>query len=250
MGTAVLRTQGLGLTIGGNRIVDDLDLQVHDAEFLAVIGPNGAGKTSTFNLLTGVMVPTEGRILLGDREITDLSPDRRARLGIGRSFQVTSVFPSLTVVENVRLAAQAHRGGSLRFWRAVRPDDAATEQAEQVLARVGLQDRRDVVAASLSHGDKRTLELAIVLATEPRVLLLDEPTAGMSAEDIPQLVELVREVQATGTSVVMVEHRMDVVVEVADRIAVMHHGALLACDSPDAVMADEDVQSAYLGGSL
>lgn len=250
MGTAVLRTQGLGLTIGGNRIVDELDLQVHGGEFLAVIGPNGAGKTSTFNLLTGVMVPTEGRILLGDREITRLTPDRRARLGIGRSFQVTSVFPSLTVLENVRLAAQAHRGGSLRFWRAVRPDDAATEQAERVLARVGLRARGDLVAASLSHGDKRTLELAIVLATEPRVLLLDEPTAGMSAEDIPQLVDLVREVQATGTSVVMVEHRMDVVVEVADRIAVMHHGALLACDTPDAVMADEAVQSAYLGGSL
>ena len=250
MGTAVLRTEGLGLTIGGNRIVDDLDLEVRDGEFLAIIGPNGAGKTSTFNLLTGVHRPTEGRIRLGDREITDLTPDRRARLGLGRSFQVTSVFPSLTVLENVRLAAQAHLGGSMRFWKVVRTTDAATDRAARVLTRVGLEDRHDAIASSLSHGEKRTLELAIVLATDPRILLLDEPTAGMSAEDVPALVELVREVRAGGTSVVMVEHRMDVVVEVADRIAVMHHGSLLACDTPEAVMADDEVQSAYLGDSL
>jgi branched-chain amino acid transport system ATP-binding protein len=250
MGTAVLRTQGLGLTIGGNRIVDDLDLEVRDGEFLAVIGPNGAGKTSTFNLLTGLYAPTSGRIELSGHDITHDRPHVRARRGMGRSFQVTSVFPSLTVLENVRLAAQAHLGGSLRFWHAVRGHDAATERAARALARVGLQERHDAVASSLSHGDKRTLELAIVLATEPRVLLLDEPTAGMSAEDIPGLVALVREVQADGTTVVMVEHRMDVVVEVADRIAVMHHGALLACDTPAAVMADATVQSAYLGDPL
>lgn len=250
MGSAVLRTDGLGLTIGGNRIVDDLDLEVRDGEFLAVIGPNGAGKTSTFNLLTGTYHPTEGRIWLGEHDVTDDSPDRRARRGLGRSFQVTSVFPSLSVLENVRLAAQSHLGGSRQFWRAVRRDDTATERARRVLARVGLAGREDAMASSLSHGDKRTLELAIVLATDPRVLLLDEPTAGMSAEDIPRLVELVREVQAGGTTVVMVEHRMDVVVEVADRIAVMHHGSLLACDTPDAVMADATVQSAYLGDTL
>lgn len=250
MGSAVLRTETLGLTIGGNRIVDDLDLEVFDGEFLAVIGPNGAGKTSTFNLLTGLYHPTGGRILLDGRDITGLTPDRRARLGLGRSFQVTSVFPSLTVIENVRLAAQAQLGGSLRFWQAVRPGDPAMARAAEALERVGLGGQHQVVASSLSHGDKRTLELAIVLATQPRVLLLDEPTAGMSAEDIPRMIELVREVQATGTSVVMVEHRMDVVVEVADRIAVMHHGALLACDTPDAVMADATVQSAYLGESL
>ena len=250
MGSAVLRTEGLGLTIGGNRIVDDLDLEVLDGEFLAVIGPNGAGKTSTFNLLTGTYTPTDGRITLADHDITHDTPDRRARRGLGRSFQVTSVFPSLTVLENVRLAAQAELGGSNHFWRPVRADDRATDRARAALSRVGLHDREGTIASSLSHGDKRTLELAIVLATEPRVLLLDEPTAGMSAEDIPRLVELVREVQAGGTTVVMVEHRMDVVVEVADRIAVMHHGALLACDTPDAVMADATVQSAYLGGSL
>ena len=250
MGTAVLRTEGLGLTIGGNRIVDGLDLEVRDGEFLAVIGPNGAGKTSMFNLLTGTYHPTEGRILLDEHDVTRDPPHRRARRGLGRSFQVTSVFPSLTVLENVRLAAQAHLGGSRHFWRAVRPGDDATAAARRVLARVGLSDREQTVASSLSHGDRRTLELAIVLATEPRVLLLDEPTAGMSAEDIPRLIELVREVQASGTTVVMVEHRMDVVVEVADRIAVMHHGSLLACDTPDAVMADPTVQSAYLGEPL
>lgn len=248
--TAVLSTRDLTLTIGGARIVEGVSLAVRPGEFLAVIGPNGAGKTSLFNLLTGVYRPTSGRVLLGGADVTGHPPHRRARAGLSRSFQVTSIFPALTVLENVRLAAQAHLGGSLVPWRRVRRQDEATERARGALDRVGLGDRLDDEAASLSHGNKRKLDLAIAVVGDPMVLLLDEPTAGMSVEDVGPVIEVIRGIGDGGTTIVMVEHRMDLVLGLADRIAVMHHGALLACDAPDAVMADETVQSAYLGESL
>lgn len=250
MSAAILTTSGLGWTIGGARIVEDIDLEVRDGEFLAVIGPNGAGKTSLFNLLTGIHQPTAGRVQLAGEDVTDLPPHARARRGLKRSFQVTSIFTALTVRENARLAAQAELGGSMDLWSRVTGRDEATRRAEEALALTGLSGLADEVAANLSHGNKRKLDLALVLAQDPRVLLLDEPTAGMSMEDLPDLVRVVRDIQAQGTTVVMVEHRMDVVIDLADRIAVMHHGSLLACDVPDAVMANETVQSAYLGESL
>jgi branched-chain amino acid transport system ATP-binding protein len=246
----ILATRGLGLTIGGARIVEDVTLEVRDGEFLAVIGPNGAGKTSLFNLLTGIYRPTAGRVLLAGDDVTDQPPHVRARRGLKRSFQVTSIFTALTVRENARLAAQAELGGSFDVWHRVTGRDEATRRADHALELTGLSHLADELAASLSHGNKRKLDLALVLAQEPRVLLLDEPTAGMSMEDLPGLVTLVRDIQSRGTTVVMVEHRMDVVIDLADRIAVMHHGSLLACDAPDAVMANETVQTAYLGESL
>lgn len=246
----ILATRDLGLTIGGARIVEDVTLDVRDGEFLAVIGPNGAGKTSLFNLLTGIYEPTTGQVVLAGEDITGLPTHRRARLGLKRSFQVTSIFPALTVRENARLAAQAQLGGSLNIWQRVTGRDDATRKAEHALELTGLGDQADTAAMSLSHGNKRKLDLALVLAQDPRVLLLDEPTAGMSMEDLPDLIRVVRDIQSHGTTVVMVEHRMDVVIDLADRIAVMHHGSLLACDTPDAVMSNETVQSAYLGESL
>ncbi|MGH3440460.1 MAG: ABC transporter ATP-binding protein [Nitriliruptorales bacterium] len=247
---AVLRTDGLSLSIGGARIVEDVSLSVRDGEFLAVIGPNGAGKTSLFNLLSGLCQPTAGRIELAGEDVTGTPPSVRARRGLARSFQVTSIFPTLTVLENVRLAAQSRLGGSMHLWRRTGPGDEAVGRAQGALSLVGLEGQEGVLAASLSHGNKRKLELAIVLVLEPRVLLLDEPTAGMSVEDVPEIMGVVHEIQAAGTTVVMVEHRMDVVVDLAERIAVMHHGALLACDTPEAVMGNETVQTAYLGESL
>jgi branched-chain amino acid transport system ATP-binding protein len=246
----ILATDDLGLMIGGARIVEGISLQVRDGEFLAVIGPNGAGKTSLFNLLTGIYHPTTGKVLLDGDDITRQPPHVRARRGLKRSFQVTSIFSALTVRENARLAAQAELGGSLNLWTRVTRRDEATTRAERALELTGLGHLADITAASLSHGNKRKLDLALVLAQEPRVLLLDEPTAGMSMEDLPDLIRVVRDIQLRGTTVIMVEHRMDVVIDLADRIAVMHHGALLACDAPDAVMANETVQSAYLGESL
>lgn len=246
----MVRTEGLSFTVGRVGIVSEVDLEVREAEFLAVIGPNGAGKTTLFNLLTGLYKPTGGRILLGGEDVTRLSPARRARRGMARSFQVTSLFSRLTVLENVRLAARAHLGGSGRIWGRVHRRDEAVGRAREALETVGLADRAGEVAANLSHGDKRKLDLAIAIAGEPKVLLLDEPTAGMGADDLPPVIELISEIHRRGTTIVMVEHRMDLILGLADRIAVVHHGALLACGEPDAVMADETVQTAYLGEPL
>ncbi|WP_412543973.1 ABC transporter ATP-binding protein [Longispora sp. K20-0274] len=247
----VLRTRGLGWSVGGAVIVADVDLSVAEGEFLAVIGPNGAGKTSLFNLLSGVLAATTGSVLLDGRDVTRLAPHRRTRLGLGRTFQTASLFPALTVAENVRLAAQAHAGAHLRLWgRADRlPGVSAT--AADAIARVGLAARSADPAGGLSHGDKRKLELAVLLAQRPRVLLLDEPMAGVSAEEVPALVALIGELHRTeGRTVLMVEHHMDVLLGLADRVAVMHHGRLLACDTPRTVMADPTVQASYLGEPL
>ena len=251
MGTPspILATRNLGLDIGGARIVADVSLEVRPGELVGIIGPNGAGKTTLFNLLSGLLRPTAGTVELHGRDITGDAPFRRTRAGIGRTFQVSSVFPLLTVRENVRLAADAEQGGTMRIWR--RASGVGTGRAEAALERVGLGGRGDWAAGLLSHGDKRKLELAMLLAGSPDVILLDEPMAGVSAEDVDDLVELIRSVhREEGKTVLMVEHRMEVVIGLAERIAVMHHGALLAFDEPDAVMANETVQTAYLGEPL
>ncbi|MFG2055655.1 ABC transporter ATP-binding protein [Micromonospora sp. NPDC048930] len=247
----MLATRGLTWRIGEVAIVDSVYLDLAPGEFLGVIGPNGAGKTSLFNLITGLRRPTDGRVLLDGADITALPPHKRARLGLGRTFQASSVFGSLTVRENVRLAVQAHRGGSMKLWRRAAADREVAAAADAALDRVGLQHRGTALAGTLAHGEKRKLEIALLLAGEPRVMLLDEPMAGVSAEDVPELVSVIKSLTGdSGRSVLMVEHHMDVILELADRIAVMHHGALLACDTPDTVMANATVQEAYLGESL
>jgi len=245
----ILVTRNLGLDIGGAKIVADVSLEVAAGEFIGIIGPNGAGKTTLFNLLSGLARPTAGKVELSGRDITGDAPFRRTRAGLGRTFQVSSVFPLLTVLENVRLAADSASGGTMRIWR--RAASVGVDRARDALRRVGLEARSAWPAGLLSHGDKRKLELAMLLAGNPRVLLLDEPMAGVSAEDVDELVELIRSVHRDeATTVLMVEHRMEVVVGLAERIAVMHHGALLAFDEPDKVMANETVQTAYLGEPL
>jgi branched-chain amino acid transport system ATP-binding protein len=247
---AALLVDAVSWHVGAVPIVDDVTLRVAPDEFLALIGPNGAGKTSLFNLVSGLRRPSAGRVLLAGTDVTRLGPHRRARLGLGRTFQTSAVFSSLTVAENVALAVQAREGGSMRPWRR-RADRAVAETAEQILTDVRLDSRAASQASSLAHGEKRKLELGLVLAGSPRVLLLDEPMAGVSAEEVPALVEVIRDLTAgTGRSVLMVEHHMDVVLDLADRVAVLHHGALLACDTPGAVMADPTVQEAYLGEEL
>jgi len=247
----VLATRNLGLDIGGARIVVDVSLEVAEGELLGIIGPNGAGKTSLFNLLSGLYRPTAGSIHLAGRDITSQPVPLRTREGIGRTFQVSSVFPLLTVLENVRLAAEASLGGTLRLWRRAASVKPALERARAAIARVGLERRTLAPAGALSHGDKRRLELAMLLAADKPVLLLDEPMAGVSAENVPELVELIRSVhEQERKTVLMVEHHIAVVTGIAQRIAVMHNGSLLACDTPAAVMANETVQSAYLGEEL
>jgi branched-chain amino acid transport system ATP-binding protein len=251
MNPPILATRNLGLDIGGARIVADVSLEVAEGELLGIIGPNGAGKTSLFNLFSGLYRPTSGSIELNGVDITHQATFRRTREGVGRTFQVSSVFPLLTTFENARLAAEAAIGGSLRLWRRAGGVKEALERAAAALARVGLESKSAVTAGGLSHGDKRRLEIAMLLAADKPVLLLDEPMAGLSAEHVPQLVELIRSVhEQERKTVLMVEHHIDVVTGLAQRIAVMHHGALLAVDTPDAVMANATVQSAYLGEEL
>jgi branched-chain amino acid transport system ATP-binding protein len=246
----ILATRDLGLVIGGATIVSDVGLEVREGELLAVIGPNGAGKTTLFNLISGLLRPTSGRVELDGVDITGRPPFRRTRAGLGRTFQVSNVFPLLPAFENVRLAAEASLGGTMRIWRQATRVADAVERARWALDRVGLGGRGGVHAGLLSHGDKRKLELAMLLAGRPRVMLLDEPFAGVSMEDVPELVELIRSVHGEGKTVLMVEHHMEVVTGLAERIAVLHHGSLLAVDTPDAIMHNTTVQQAYLGEPL
>ncbi|MEW2517226.1 ABC transporter ATP-binding protein [Actinacidiphila alni] len=244
----VLRLCDVGWSVGGATIVEDVSFEVREGEFLAFIGPNGAGKTSLFNLISGLVPAGRGSIALDGADITAQSVPARARRGLGRTFQTSSLWPGMTVADHVRLAAQAAGGGSYRIWRRA---DAYAKAVGQVLERTGLAHRADALAGALSHGEKRKLELAVLLVGEPRLMLLDEPMAGVSAEEVPALTELIRSLHRDeGRTVLMVEHHMDVLLGLADRLAVMHHGTLLALDTPRAVMADPTVQQAYLGEAL
>ncbi len=243
----VLAVEHLGLQIGGARIMDDVSIAVTQGELLGVIGPNGAGKTTLFNLISGVLIPTEGTVKLQGRDVTAEPIHRRARAGLGRTFQTSSLFPALSALENVRLAAQVALGNEVSVIRFPRSTDDATRVARERLDEVGLAHHHATDAGVLSHGDKRKLEIAMLLATEPRVILLDEPMAGLGSADVPGLVEVIRQVHQSGRTVLMVEHHMDVVLGLVDRVAVMHHGQLLAIDTPSAIMANPAVQSAYLG---
>lgn len=244
----VLRLAGVGWTVGGATILDDVSLDVREGEFLAFIGPNGAGKTSLFNLVSGLVPATRGAVALDGADITREPAHARARRGIGRTFQTSSLWPQLTVADHLRLAAQAAAGGSYRMWRRAGRYGRETARA---LERTGLTHRAETVAGALSHGEKRKLEIAVLVVGEPRLMLLDEPMAGVSAEEVPALTELIRSLHRDeGRTVLMVEHHMDVLLRLADRVAVMHHGTLLALDTPEAVMADTTVQQAYLGATL
>jgi branched-chain amino acid transport system ATP-binding protein len=238
----VLTASGLSWSVGGSAILSGVDLEVAEGEFVAVIGPNGAGKTSLFNLISGLNRATgvhRGRIALDGADITTEAPHKRARRGIGRTFQSSSVFPTMTVAEHVALAGQV----------AAKRRVAAESE---VLERVRLTEKSAALAADLSHGDKRKLELAMLLASgAERLLLLDEPMAGVAAGDVPELVEVIRALHRDeGRTVLMVEHHMEVLLGLADRVAVMHHGALLAIDTPGRIMADPRVQEAYVGDAL
>jgi branched-chain amino acid transport system ATP-binding protein len=248
--TPALQVRGLGFAAGGVSVLSDVDLAVADGEFLGIIGPNGAGKTTLFNLLSGLLRPSSGSIALAGRDITSLPPAARAKRGLGRTFQTSLLFGALPVAENVRLAAQAGPGGGRHWWHRPMRGDQATEAAEEAMESVGLGGVAGRPAAALSHGDKRKLELAILMASGTRVLLLDEPMAGVNSEDVPGLTALIKSLHAGGRTVLMVEHHISVVLGLAQRVAVLHHGQLLACGAPGDVMADETVQGAYLGEPL
>ena len=245
----LFETINLRKEFGGLVAVDNVNIKVSKKTLHAIIGPNGAGKTTFFNLLSGNIEPTSGKVIYKSRDITHQPVHRTIHFGVGRSFQISNIFPNLTVFENVRLASQALGKDNFKFWRSASTFKQYEERTWTVLKRVGLQDRANAFARTLPHGDQRKLELGMILAPDPEVLLLDEPTAGMASEQVPELIALIQEIQQAGDKTVMlVEHNMNVVMSVSDRITVMHQGAVLAEGNPSEIAANKDVQTAYLGG--
>jgi branched-chain amino acid transport system ATP-binding protein len=242
----VLTARGLGKDFSGFTAVNDVDLDVEHARIHALIGPNGAGKTTVFNLLTKFLQPTRGRIVLKGQDITRARPDRIARMGMVRSFQISAVFPHLTVLENVRVALQRPAGLARQFWLPLSALDRLNGRADELLVDLGLAEYRDARAADLSYGRKRVLEIATTLALDPDVLLLDEPMAGMGQEDVGMVAGIIREVART-RAVLMVEHNLSVVADLCHRVTVLARGEILASGDYDTVSRDPAVRTAYMG---
>ena len=242
----LLQVSGLNKSFGAVAASRDLSFDLNPGEIHGLIGPNGAGKTSAINQLSGELRPDSGSIRFDGRDITRLSVPARARLGLARSFQITSVFDRLTTAQNLALAIQAHAGHSFRFWRRAERDPGLTGPTRQALERVGLEARAEVAAANLSHGEKRQLEVGMALAGEPRVLLLDEPMAGMGPGGTVELSRLIRALKGS-LAILLVEHDMDVVFSLADRVTVLDYGRAIASGTPEEIRADPAVRKAYLG---
>lgn len=249
MSEIILETKNIRREFGALVAVADVSIQVEKGSLHSIIGPNGAGKTTFFNLLSGNLAPTSGQVLFKGKDITTLPLHKTAHLGIGRSFQITNIFPNLTVHENIRLAAQALGKDNFRLFRPAHAFEAYEERAWEVVEQVGLQEQALQPARILPHGAQRKLELGMILAPDPELLLLDEPTAGMASEQVPELMGLIQKIQAAGHKTVMlVEHNMNVVMSVSDKITVMNYGRVLAEGTPAEISGDETVQTAYLGG--
>ena len=245
----MLLINDLHKNFGGLIVTDGVTLDIGQAELHAVIGPNGAGKTTLINQISGLIAPTAGKINFNGVDITGMPADQRAALGLARSFQITSVLPGFSALENVALAVQAHAGTSYRFFGRADRDQAINDSANAALAEVGLAERGQIVAAHLSHGEKRALELAIALAMGPKLLLLDEPMAGTGREESERLIDVLRRLKGR-FAMLLVEHDMNAVFALADRISVLTYGRILASGAPDAVRADSQVVAAYLGEEM
>jgi branched-chain amino acid transport system ATP-binding protein len=244
----VLETRGLTIRFGGHTAVDAVSCAFEPGSLTAIVGPNGAGKTTYFNLISGQLPASAGQVLLRGEDVTRDSAPLRTRKGMGRAFQLTNLFPNLTVLENVRLAVQARAGTGLNLLSVWNSHAELTAKAEHYLERVALASRRATLASELPHGDQRKLEVAILLALEPGIFMFDEPTAGMSVDEVPVILDLIHEIKGQkDKTVLLVEHKMDVVRSLADRIIVLHQGQLVADGAPADVIASPIVQEAYLG---
>jgi branched-chain amino acid transport system ATP-binding protein len=248
---AMLRTDGLVKEFGNFAAIDGVDIAVQPGEFRSIIGPNGAGKTTMFNLISGGLDATEGAVYFDGEDVTDLPPEERIQRGMGRSFQISNIFGGLTVRENVRLAVQSRMRDSYSFREALfkptgRYDDI-NDETDEILGRIDLADIAEEEAAALPYGDKRRLEIGVVLATEPELVLFDEPTAGMGPEETQSTIDLIEEVLVEQT-LILVEHDIELVMEISDMITVLNHGQVLAEGTPEEIADDQDVQDAYLGG--
>jgi branched-chain amino acid transport system ATP-binding protein len=242
----MLEVRGLSKSFGALRACDGIDFDVREGETHAVIGPNGAGKTTFISQLAGNLLPDAGSVHFAGEDITRLPAPKRARRGLARSFQITSVYPEFSALDNVALAVQAHAGHSFRFWRTARGDPRLTGPAERVLEQVGLQQRKNILAANLAHGEQRQLEVAMALATDPRLLLLDEPMAGMGIEESQRMIALLSKLKQSKT-IILVEHDMDAVFRLADRISVLVYGRVIATGAAEQIKMNEEVRRAYLG---
>ena len=247
--TPIIETRDLTIRFGGHVAVDHVNFSMQPFTLKSIIGPNGAGKTTFFNMLTGQYKPTQGSVLLKGKDITHLNPAQRTKLGIGRSFQLTNIFPELTVLENVRVAVQSFEGFGLNFWRNFRHFSHSEDQAYAILQEVMLDEKWKATSAELTHGEKRKLEIAILLALKPEILFLDEPTAGMSQEEVPAILELLENIKRVGDrTLLLVEHKIDMIMSLYDTIMVLQEGRLIADGEPEAIYKSEAVQEAYLGG--
>ena len=246
MAEPILKVEGLNKHFGGVVATEDLDFEVMPGEIHAVIGPNGAGKTTFVAQLSGMITPDSGRILFDGKDITDLKAPARSHAGLARSFQITSIFKNFSVLENVALSIQAHSGHSFRMWRPALDDGALNAPAREMLDRVGLGERAGVLAANLAHGEQRQLEIAMALAAGPKLLLLDEPTAGMGPEDSQRMTAFLGSLKGD-YSMLLIEHDMDTVFALADRITVLVYGRAIATGAPEAIRANAQVRAAYLG---
>ncbi len=242
----MLEVRALVKSFGALRATDGVDLEVREGETHAIIGPNGAGKTTFIGQLAGTLRPDAGSIRFAGEDVTTLPAPKRARKGLARSFQITSIYADFTALQNVALAVQAGSGHSFRFWSAASSDSTLTGPAAHFLDEIGLANRKNVLAANLSHGEQRQLEVAMVLATRPRLMLLDEPMAGMGAEESQRMIELLSRLKRKQT-IVLVEHDMDAVFRLADRISVLVYGRIIATDTPERIRANDEVRRAYLG---
>jgi branched-chain amino acid transport system ATP-binding protein len=249
MSTApILRTEGVGKRFGGFRALADVTVDFFTDRLTSIIGPNGAGKSTFFNVLSGAFPPSEGRVFFEGKDITGMDRFRLAHLGIAKSFQITNLFPRLSAFENVRVAVQAKRA-PYDMWRRRAELGELAERAVALLGLVGLADRRNELAENLAHGEQRALEIAVALACEPRLLLLDEPTAGMSPEEARAMMDLILKLNQERT-VIVVEHRMKLVMGISDRIIVLHQGRLLAEGSPEEIRGHDEVRRVYLGQTI
>ncbi|MEW9180313.1 ABC transporter ATP-binding protein [Bacillus mycoides] len=247
--THLLETKNLCVSFGDHHVIKDVNLTVQKGKLISIIGPNGAGKTTLFNLLSGQIYPTKGEVYFKGQEITNLSISDRTRLGIGRSFQLTNIFLELTVLENVRLSVQSFVQDYYSFFPSSAKFKQQVGEARRFLKTVLLHEKEHVLAKDLAHGEKRKLELAMLLALKTDVLLLDEPTAGISVEEVPAILQVIENIKKHPEStIVLIEHKMDMVLGLSDHLIVLFHGELLAEGLPEEMMKDERVQSAYLGG--
>jgi branched-chain amino acid transport system ATP-binding protein len=243
---AILQVQGVHKDFSGLQVLIGVDFEVEESERFAVIGPNGAGKTTLFNIISGKFPPTSGRVVFDGRDISSLPPYTRARLGMARSFQITNIFQKLSALDNILAGVRSRAGLRHHLLRRPHHDRGLMERSEQILERVGLADQRHTPAQELAYGQQRALEMGVTLSLEPKLVLLDEPTAGMSRQETEESIDMIRRVTRQ-TACVIIEHDMNVVFSLAKRISVLHYGVMLACGTPEEIRADQRVKDAYLG---